>query len=292
MPSSLVSVAAAAIFAQGVRATTSGIQGRDFDFSVVYPSGLSFSTSKPPGNVLSLQDVLYEVPQITFSDKAAASASASSSEKDAPQYLSFLEISSVPLYESLGDAIYSFPWIQANGTASPANGTLIDSERGWRRPDASKTETGEVRNATLHVWRQTPELLEYLFGAGNTLRMPLFWQVASIWANSTSKVDYDGFKRANIDFKVRNETGEARCGVDGNGANITDVASATCESTAAPTSPTPARGSSGALPTGVAGEPTGSAQSPSSTPNDAAASWVAAWTLGLAICVALAAIMM
>ncbi|KAK7967913.1 uncharacterized protein PG986_002190 [Apiospora aurea] len=290
MHSSLASVAAAAIFAQGVRATTSRIQGRDFDFSVVYPSGLSFSTSKPPGDALSLQDVLYDVPQITFSDKAAASAS--SSGKDAPQYLSFLEISSVPLYESLGDALYSFPWIQANGTASPANGTLIGSERGWRRPDASKTETGEVRNATLHVWRQTPELLEYLVGAGNTLRMPLFWQVAGVWANSTSKVDY-GFKRANIDFKVRNETGTARCGVDGNGAKITDVASATCAaSPAAPTSPTPARGSSGALPTGVVGEPMGSAQSPSSTPNDAAASWSAASTLGLAICVALATIMM
>ncbi|KAK8035497.1 hypothetical protein PG993_010492 [Apiospora rasikravindrae] len=268
MYSSSVSVVSAAIFTQAIHAATSGIQGRDFGFNVVYPSGLTVSTSKPPADVLSLPDVLYDVPQITFSDKAAASAS--SSEKDAPQYLSFLELSYVPWSESLGDAIYTFPWIQANGTVSPANGTLLGSELGWRRPD--KVETGEVRNASLHVWRQTPELLEYLFGAGNTLRMPLFWQVAGVWAHSTSKVDYD-FKFANIDFKVRNETGKARCNVDSHGASITGVTSTACASTAAPTVAT-ATSDHSVAPTGVAAEPTGSAESPASTPN-AAACWYA-----------------
>ncbi|KAK8135979.1 hypothetical protein PG984_003919 [Apiospora sp. TS-2023a] len=241
------------MFARDVHGTTSGIQGHDFDFSLMYLSGLTFSTSKPPRDVFSLRDVLYDVPQITFADPASL---APASDKDnAPQYLSFLEISSVPVLDSLDNLIYSFPWIQASGTVSPGKGTLVGSSRGWRRPD------------------ETPELVEYLFGAGNTLRMPLFWQVAVVWAHSTNKVDYD-FKLANLDFKARNETGEARRDVDDQGASIVGVMRTACASKTAPTSmsTTPATGSLGAL-TGTAGESTagsgtGGAESPpSSTPS-------------------------
>ncbi|KAK8096887.1 hypothetical protein PG999_012831 [Apiospora kogelbergensis] len=254
MHSSLVFAAAAtAIFARGVDAGPFGVlEGRDFGFSVAYESGLTFSTSKPPAHTLSLKDVLYDVPQITFADPAAAAASS-------PQYLSFLEISSVPWLDGLDDYMMSFPWIQANGTAAANNGTLVGSKSGWRRSDAGETETGEVLNATMHVWRQNPEMLNYLFGAGNSMRMPLFWQVAGIWANTTSRVDTNGIWRASIEFKIRNETGVARCDVDGNGAKITGVkATATCTTTAAasPTPTTPAKGGPSGVQTGASGEPT------------------------------------
>ncbi|KAK7995899.1 hypothetical protein PG991_015366 [Apiospora marii] len=257
---------AVAIFARGVHGDTTGIQGRDFDFSVVYPSGLTFSTSKPPGEVISLRDVLYDVPEITFADPASL---APASDNDAPQYLSFLEISFVP----------------ANGTASPSSdGRLVDSRKGWRRPD--EVESGEVRNASLHVWRQTPELVEYLFGAGNTVRWPLFFQVASIWSHSTSKVDYD-FELANIDFKVRNETGRARCDVDDQGASIVGATKTACATTVAPTSIGPS-----GVRTGTAGEPTagsgtGSAESPGASTPSIASSRAALPATWLAVCLTL-----
>lgn len=270
---------AVSIFARGVYGGTSGIQGRDFDFSVNYPSGLTFSTSKPPDEVMSLRDVLYDVPEITFADPASLGPA---SGNNAPKYLSFLEISYVPVLDSLDTAIYTFPWIQANGTASSNNGKLEDSKKGWRRPE--EVESGEVRNASLHVWRQTPELIEYLFGAGNTVRWPLFFQVASIWSHSTSRVEYD-FKMANIDFKVRNETGKARCDVDNQGASIAGVTKTACATTA-PTSTTPAKGPSGTL-TGTAGSGTGSAESPGASTPSIASSRSALPATWLAVCLGL-----
>ncbi|KAK8859727.1 hypothetical protein PGQ11_010461 [Apiospora arundinis] len=251
MFSSVALVAAAtAIFARGADAKPPfGIlDGHDFDFTVTYKSGLTFSTSKPPTHEINLRDVLYTTPQLTFADPAAAAAGASS-----PEYLSFIAISRVPYYESLGDYLVNFPWIQANGTAAD-NGTLVGSKSGWNRPDAGETEDGDVRNATIHIWRQTPEMLAYLFGAKNRSRMPLFWQVAGVWGNITSQVDTSTIWRASIEFKVRNETGKARCDVDANGAKIANVskdAICTTTATASPSSTAPASGG----PTGTPGEP-------------------------------------
>ena len=83
------------------------------------------------------------------------------------------------MLDSLDTAVFTFPWTQTNGTVSLGNVTLVGSNRGWRRPDV--VESGKVRNARLHVWRQTSELVEYLSGARNTLRMPRFLQIAGVW---------------------------------------------------------------------------------------------------------------
>ena len=137
----------------------------------------------------------------------------------------------------------------------------------------------------MHVWRQNPEMLEYLFGAGNKSRMPLFKQVAGIWANMTSRVDTSNIWRASIEFQVRNETGVARCNVDENGAKIAGVdAKATCSTTAAasPTSTTPVNGGPSGAQTGAPGEPTAGSGTESAK---SSASRVVTSVLWLAMCV-------
>ncbi|KAI8962043.1 hypothetical protein F5Y11DRAFT_324084 [Daldinia sp. FL1419] len=240
-------LATALIFARLGAATWPPISGNDFEFTATYESGLKIIQSKPPKDVLSVEEFLFDYPEIVLTDPDSAGRDG--------RYTAFLEISYVPYYESLDTVIYTFPWIKTNLIVKE-NGTLSDElreSRTWSR--YYETTTSEVRNATMHVWKENPELKHFI----EEDDMPMFFQLARVWSNSTSKVDYN-FPRANVDFKVRNETGEFRGDVDKNGAKIEGYVSTS--STIASTAPTDAPsattgpGSAPASTTTDAGEPT------------------------------------
>ncbi|KAI1341041.1 hypothetical protein F5Y15DRAFT_376762 [Xylariaceae sp. FL0016] len=218
------------------------ITGNDFDFSVIYPSSLEISTSDPPQDVLPYEEIVFEEPQVTLSDADAEG-----------RYLSFVEISYVPYIDGINDVIYTFPWVRTNLTVLE-NGTLSDAgDDAYVSYHQDVSTTAELRNATLHVWRQTDDMSRFL----TEDEMPVYWQLATIWANITDDISYD-FPRANIDFKVRNATGSScRADVDGNGASIegapkTTTACAATATTVATTSAT-ATDISGATTTAAGG---------------------------------------
>ncbi|OTA65353.1 hypothetical protein K449DRAFT_463468 [Hypoxylon sp. EC38] len=243
------------------------LTGHDFDFTATYPSGLKISTSDPPKDVLPATEFPYRVPVVTLTDLDNVGRD--------DRYISFLEISYIPdpRYDPLNDVIYTFPWAKTNLTVTE-NGTLSDeSKESHRIYHSDAIETSEVRNATLHVWKQTPALMDFISGKDSE-NMPILWQLILTWSNTTDKVDKN-FPRANVDFKVRNETGEYRGGVDDNGASISGyVATSTSSTTANPTSMTSTPTGSGSLPVSV----TTSTGGPTETPNAASpqvtsASW-------------------
>ncbi|KAI2602313.1 hypothetical protein GGR54DRAFT_654392 [Hypoxylon sp. NC1633] len=203
------------------------ITGHSFDFTALYASGLEISTKSPPtpGTMLSAQEINFQQPTITLSDPPPSSGS----DPNQDWYISFLEISYLP---PAGEALQ--------------NGTLTDAPADAHRiVHADSVPTSEARNATLHVWRQTPSLLSYLdSGASSSLLL----HVAQVWNNSTTKADM-GFARANVDFKVRNETGEYRGDVDANGASVSggvlSSTSVTSVPTGAPTTTTTGSGAAG-----------------------------------------------
>ncbi|OTA92586.1 hypothetical protein M434DRAFT_396355 [Hypoxylon sp. CO27-5] len=234
------------------------LTGHDFDFTATYPSGLKISTSDPPKDVLPATEFPYRVPIVTLTDPDSVGRD--------DRYISFLEISYIPdpRYDPLNDVIYTFPWAKTNLTVTE-NGTLSDeSKESHRIYHSDAIETSEVRNATLHVWKQTPALMDFISGedSGN---MPILWQLILTWSNTMDKVDKN-FPRANVDFKIRNETGEFRGGVDDNGASISGyVATSTSSATANPTGVTSTSIGSGS----VAASATTSAGGPTETPNAA-----------------------
>lgn len=193
-------------------------RGDDYDFKVTYPSGLSLSTDEnaEKRGVLDDDEIMsrWTTPRIDMEglDEEALKK----------RYIAFCVITYVPIIESslIGDAIMGFTFVGANLTAR-SNGTLSwdgdDVSTSSGDPDA---EGGEVKNGTIHVWEQTEELNDWLtHDEADGFPMPMWWNIARVWSNSTSKVS-DNFKRANIDFKVQNDTGYARCDVSDTGAPI------------------------------------------------------------------------
>ncbi|KAI5923493.1 hypothetical protein F4810DRAFT_208704 [Camillea tinctor] len=196
------------------------LTGHDFDFSATYASGLQFSTSYPPTDVLPAREIALREPVITLNDSSDAGGDA--------RYVTFLEISYYPSIDMIDDIIYAFPWIKTEQLVLE-NGTLTDDfHHGSRIYHEDYIPSGEVRNATMHVWKQTDDLMSFLTGD----EMPVLFQLARVWANSSSKAPTD-FLRANIDFKTQNQTGTCRGDVDQNGATITGSATTTaCSATA------------------------------------------------------------
>ncbi|KAI1417902.1 hypothetical protein F5Y13DRAFT_33031 [Hypoxylon sp. FL1857] len=226
------------------------LTGHDFGFTATYPSGLKLSTSDPPKTVLPATEFPYRRPNVVLTTPDSTGRN--------DRYISFLEISYIPdpRYDSLDDVVYTFPWIRTNLSVAD-DGTLsgvLEGSLSIYHADA--IETSEVRNATLHVWKQTPALADFINGKDSN-GMPILWQLALVWSNTTDKVDKN-FPRANIDFKLRNETGVFRGGIDDNGASISGYI------------PTSTRTSSRTTqPTGAVISPTGSGSAPASTTNDA-----------------------
>ncbi|KAI1381203.1 hypothetical protein F4677DRAFT_119356 [Hypoxylon crocopeplum] len=245
------------------------LSGHDFDFSAVYTSGLKLSTSSPPTDILPVEEIALKRPVVTLSDPDSAGRD--------DRYISFLEISYLPTIDTLDDVIYAFPWIKTNQIVLE-NGTLSDElYESSQIYHADAIESGEVRNATLHVWRQTPSLMDYI----DDDVWPTLWQLAGVWSNTTSKVDYD-FARANVDFKVRNDTGTFRGDVDENGATISGYVSTTSMTTA--TSATAGPTDVPATTTGSGSVPASSttAAGPTETPNAASPLvFSASWAIGV-----------
>ncbi|KAI0131580.1 hypothetical protein F4814DRAFT_406539 [Daldinia grandis] len=108
------------------------------------------------------------------------------------------------------------------------------------------------------------------------MTFPLFFHLAPVWSNSTSKVGLN-FPRANIHFMVRNETGEFRGDVDENGAKIEGYVSTSTavSATEAPTGPPGTSTGSDSAPVSTTAGPGG----PTDTPN--AARLVSPQLLGL-----------
>ncbi|KAI2617288.1 hypothetical protein GGS26DRAFT_407922 [Hypomontagnella submonticulosa] len=243
------------------------LTGHDFDFTATYKSGLKLSPADPPRDVMAAKEIIFERPTLTLTDPDKAGRD--------DQYLSFLEISYIPTIDMLDDVIFTFPWIKTHLIVSE-NGTLSDelyeSHSIYR---ADYIPSSEIRNATLHVWRQTPALMDFIENDPN--KMPTFWQLARVWSNSTEKVDKN-FARANVDFKVRNETGTFRGDVDENGASIEGYVST---STKGPKS-TPTDGPASTTGSADAPATTTDAANPTGTPNAAAPQlgFSALWTMG------------
>ncbi|KAI1475073.1 hypothetical protein F4774DRAFT_398326 [Daldinia eschscholtzii] len=261
-------LASAFAFCQ-VTASWPPITGDDFDFTATYKSGLKITPSKPPTDVLHAKEIVFERPTVVLTDP-------DSTGRD-DRYTAFLEISYIPTIDMIDDKIYTFPWIKTNLVVKE-NGTLSSELReSMSIYHDDEIPSSEVRNATLHVWKQNPELMHFIEDDD----MPIFWQLARIWSNSTSKVDYN-FPRASVDFKVRNETGEFRGDVDENGASIegyvstSATAGATATPTDVPSTPT-GPGSAPASTTTGAGEPT---ETPSAASSHliSSASWLMAFS--------------
>ncbi|XXG97860.1 hypothetical protein Hte_004174 [Hypoxylon texense] len=273
MPAFNIPAFVAALFALGgVHAYGPSVSGHDFNFSVAYRSGVTFSTADPPTGVLKATDIAMTEPVVTLADPDGAGRDG--------RYVAFVEVSYVPTLDGIDDVIYTFPWIEANLTVL-ANGTLAPDLHAYRPITHFNTiYTSEVRNATVHVWKQTPELVAFLLDddfAGT------FWQVALVWSNSTSKISYD-FERANIDFKIRNETGEYRGDVDDNGASIVGYVSSSTSApgTSATTIPTGAPSTTTTGSGSVPASTTTGAAGPTETPNAAPSSMAAPGILLLA----------
>ncbi|KAI8632283.1 hypothetical protein F5Y19DRAFT_358395 [Xylariaceae sp. FL1651] len=227
------------------------LTGHDFDFSVSYVVSYSvtrpqFSTSAPPKQVLWLSDV--RNTQITLTNPDASAREA--------YYISFLAIPQ-PLSSGITDLI--FPWIKTNQSVGDDGSLQIH----YAYFDDTAFLTNEIHNATLHVWRQTPEVFDYITSGFN-----LKGQLARLLENDTyaTKSPSLDFPRANIDLRVRNQTGLCVNDADDDGNSIS-VASAMTSACAAITLPTSSETSTAAgnVPTSA----TGDASSPTETPSAA-----------------------
>ncbi|OTB04892.1 hypothetical protein M426DRAFT_320472 [Hypoxylon sp. CI-4A] len=207
------------------------LTGHNFDFSATWPSGVTISTLNAPATVFSAEDVALVEPTLTLLNLASTDEDKDEYER----YTSFLEISYISRLEP--DAIGgSFTWVKTNLTVLPS-GTLNETDESLLFGITGTALTSDVRNATLHVWRQNEELMSAL----DDLDFTFLFQLARTWGNITDYMPKN-FPRSNVDFKVRNETGAARDGVDENGALLpqyynqsTTTSSATTTPTASPT---------------------------------------------------------
>lgn len=191
------------------------VSGHDFDFDVVYPSGLSFSTSNPPTEPLSLTELQNNasLPQITLRNPRNASSN------EEVHYVSFVVLNYIRTQqrgntlfeENVGDIC----WLRANQTLSE-NGTLGGGGsncNNGKSPYNVFTDLGDFKNASLHVWQQTEDVTNFLFLFGRRSMWELPLILGQIWANGTDYFDgtqyyllgYD-FPRATVDFNVRNDT--------------------------------------------------------------------------------------
>ncbi|RDL40150.1 uncharacterized protein BP5553_00129 [Venustampulla echinocandica] len=202
------------------------ITGHDFDFKAVYPSGLELSTMAPPKGILPPEEIPLTDPILTLINM--------DEEAKASLYIAFLEISRIPTTSMLDDVLYTFPWTLTNLTVL-SNGTLAETNdtKSWHI--RNEIDGGEVRNATMHVWRQTPELTAWMAGEdARVTRMPSWYTIAKVWSNTTDRVSKN-FPKANIDFKIQNTAGDYRCDVDNSGAPISGISVGATTCTGAPT---------------------------------------------------------
>ncbi|KAI1736824.1 hypothetical protein F4680DRAFT_431186 [Xylaria scruposa] len=193
--------------------------------------GPEFSTSEPPTNVLSLEDLLSQDPIITLTGANTTAETA--------YYISFLAITRV-LSGASGRYSYEhmIPWLKTN--QSVADNGYLRIHYGYF--DDGTSSTNEPLNATIHVWQQTQDVFNYLtdgFSPESSL--------TRLWLNDTKRnLPSLDFPRANINFKVRNETGLCRNSVDdqGNPVSVTTVVTSACTPTTSPTaSPSASAGS-------------------------------------------------
>lgn len=229
------------------------LSGHDFDFSADFKGSqdgpkrsskssdaITFSTEKRPSasDVIQADSTLYSPAVITLlkPDDAARSA----------RYIAFFQVSFIPTTDTLDDVIYSYPWIRSNLTVHDSGELATTSDTVSRIAVSPEIDGGEVRNATIQVWRQDDDLERYIDAVENgRIPMPLVFALSQVFSNTTDAVSY-GFKRASIDFKIQNKTGVARCDVDGNGAPIPSISRGATACAATATSTGKTHGSSGA----------------------------------------------
>ncbi|ETS79803.1 hypothetical protein PFICI_07332 [Pestalotiopsis fici W106-1] len=192
------------------------VSGHDFDFDVVYPSGLSFSTSNPPTEPLPLNEIQNNatLPQITLRNVESASSN------ELTRYISFAVVTYVrPRLDNSSVNLRTpyFAWVRANQTVSE-NGLLGGGGSDANNGQSDQRDMGDFKNASLHVWQQTDNVTDYLFK--NNVAGTLWWELGDIWANATridgkppSLVGYD-FLRATVDFNLRNDTTNTTTGDD------------------------------------------------------------------------------
>ncbi|EGX92988.1 hypothetical protein CCM_04360 [Cordyceps militaris CM01] len=275
-PRSCVAVAAALSLASLTAASWPDplLSGRDFNFSAVFSgaqvgaaaaaNAITLSTQKRPaaGDIVPASALLYLPAAVTLLPPGGDTAAAA-------RYVAFFEISYVPPTNSLDDVLYAFPWIRTNltvqGSGSGALAATPDTDTHMALSPA--VESGEVRNATLQVWRQDADLERYVAAvAAARVPSPLVYALLQVLTNTTDQVSYD-FARASIDFQIQNKTGTPRCDVDANGAPIPGVARGATVCTAVATSSTSGKaGGSGARTTAAT-----TAASPSQTSKQNAA---------------------
>ncbi|KAI0555237.1 hypothetical protein F4679DRAFT_522824 [Xylaria curta] len=195
--------------------------------------GPEFSTSEPPTNMLSLKDLLSQNPEITLTSANATAHAA--------YYISFLAITRVL---SGASGAYSYehmiPWLKTNQSVADDGSLKIH----YAYFDDGTSPTNEPLNATIHVWQQTQDVFNYLtegFSPESSL--------TTLWLNNSRRnLPSLDFPRANINFKVGNETGLCRNSVDdqGNPISVTTVVTSACTPTMSPTaSPSASAGSGG-----------------------------------------------
>lgn len=252
------------------------LSGFDFDFSADFKGSqdgpktsksvdtVKFSTQKrpTPGDVIQANPILYTPAVITLlkPDDEARKA----------RYIAFFEISYIPTTDTLDDVIYSYPWIRSNLTVHDSGELATTPDTDSRNAASPAIEGGEVRNATIQVWRQDDDLQRYIDAVKNgRIPMPLMFALSQVFTNTTDQVSY-GFRRASIDFKIQNKTGVARCDVNSNGAPIPSVSrgATTCAATATST------GKAGGSGAGAGGASATASPSPTSKHNDAAAAGI------------------
>lgn len=183
---------------------------------------------------------LYGKPAITLLDPDTAARDA--------RYIAFVEVSEVPSADSPDHVLYSFPWLSSNLTVRSSGALATENDSDTRAAGWPSTGSGEVRNATVQVWRQTDDLLRYIDSVEHgRLPMPLAFALTEVFSNTTSDVDY-GFPRASIEFKVQNKTGVPRCDVDGSGAPVASVSpgATACVSGGTPTAKSTGKDDQGA----------------------------------------------
>lgn len=185
------------------------ISGHDFEIDVVYPSGISFSTTEPPNSSLPLSEILSNdtLPQLTLRNLPTPGNDSTG------KYISFVVLTHVgqSLYQpELGEQTTRYmSWIRVNQTLSADGTTLGGGDSDERNGRSELRNVGAFTNGSLHVWQQTENVTEYLFK--NRPGSALWWELGDLWSNSTLEgvppflVSYD-FARANIDFDVRNDT--------------------------------------------------------------------------------------
>lgn len=207
------------------------LSGHDFDFTAEFKGAqdgthkeppksgdiLKFSTSKRPApdDIIQASPLLYDMAAITLLDP--------DDEARKARYIAFFEVAYIPTIDTLDNVIYSYPWIESNLTVQDSGALATSNDSDSAHAASPEIDGSEVRNATIQVWRQNDDLLKYIDSVEHgRVPMPLLFAIAEIFSNTTSKVSYD-FKRASIDFKIQNKTGEARCDINSNGAPIPSV---------------------------------------------------------------------